>query len=119
MIQIILIIAGVYCLLAKSIKVTNRKILMKPQLVYLGIIVIAYSVLMGSIGDGLIVNLIYFVSLIGIVSLFAFRAKPSLSPENQGSGLKAEGVSSMRNLGILFICVLLLGAFFYVFLNKM
>jgi len=74
MLQIILLIVGIIVLSRKSIKLTNKKELKRPQTVYLGIFLILWSVVTFFIDFGPYSPTLFIVPFFAAI-IFSFFAK--------------------------------------------
>jgi len=85
MLQIVLMIIGVYILAKGKIKISSNRELSRPLSTYFGIIVIIWSALMfldTGVGFGAVYYLILWISLILISFIFLSKSKKINSEED-------------------------------------
>lgn len=109
MVQVVLVIVGIYLLAKGTVKISSDRELARPGSTYLGGALLAYGAGIQFIGDGLVSNLAYFVSLVAVVFFFAYRFG------TKKESLVEDGNETMRNLAILLIFLAILGVAGYFY----
>ena len=110
MIDILLIIIGLFILIRGRLKVSDTKEVVRPQSIYWGLIMIAYGIFLGFFMETitLIYDLIFFGSLIAISLFFMVKGKPIISSSAVESSKKTKG-----NLIILLVFIAIIVVVFY------
>ncbi len=109
MVQVLLIVVGIYLLAKGTVKISSDRELSRPGSTYLGIVLSVYGVGIQLVDDSLVSSIVYFASLVAVAFFFVHRfgvKKESLSED---------GKETMRNLAILlvFLAILLVLGYFY------
>jgi len=112
MVQILLIVLGLFILIKGNLKVSDTKEIVRPQSIYLGSIVIAYGIAVSFLPDQLIYSLIFYASLILILAIFLIKGKTITSSE-----AIVKSTNTKRNLIILLVFIAIVVAVFYFFLK--
>ena len=115
MLQLALIIIGIVVLVKGSLKVSDTRIVERPQSIYWGIIIILHGVAMSFLPtDRLVYTLALFGLLLIISAIFVVKGKKIESPE-----ALAKAKHTTRNALILLAVVAVLVGFFYFYFTNL
>lgn len=116
MIDILLIIIGLFILIKGRLKVSDTKEVVRPQSTFWGLIMIGYGIVLGFFLETtkLVYSLIFFGSLIVISLIFVIKGKTITSSSAIESSKKTK-----RNLIILLVFIAIIVAVFYFFFKRM
>ncbi len=108
MIQVLLVLFGLYCLITGKLKISSKKEIERPISTYFGLMFIAYAIGINYLPTGII----YEISFYGSLVLFSILL---ISQGNKVKITEEEGSKMRRNTGILIgFVVLLIAIFVYV-----
>jgi len=113
MIQVALILIGLFILIKGNLKVSDNKEIVRPQSIYWGLIIIIYGIVCGFLPTTQIIyGLIFWISLLLISIIFVMKGKMITSSE-----AVIKSTDTKRNLIILLIFIGIVAAVSYFFLK--
>ena len=112
MVQILLIILGLFILIKGRLRVSDTKEIERPGSIYWGIIIIAYGIAVYFLPDELLYTVLFYASLLIISAIFVIRGKKITAPD-----VSKKASDTKRNLIILLVFIAIMVAVAYFVLR--
>jgi len=113
MVQIVLILLGLFISIKGRLKVSDSKEIVRPQSIFWGLIIILYGLAVSFIPDDhLIYSLVFYISLVVISFIFIAKGRKIESTE-----ATSKSKDTKRNLVILLIFIAIIAAIAYFVLK--
>jgi len=108
MVQVLLIILGLFLLIKGKIKVSDTREIERPASIYWGIIIIIYGIAVSFLPDQLTYAILFYASLLLISAIFVIKGKKIITQD-----ASAKASDTKRNLIILLVFIAIIVAIFY------
>ncbi|OHA84390.1 MAG: hypothetical protein A2937_01470 [Candidatus Yonathbacteria bacterium RIFCSPLOWO2_01_FULL_47_33b] len=110
MLQVILVIFGILILIKGKLKVSDTKVISRPQSTYWGLVVLAYAVGLNFVPETLVYGIVFWISLLVVSITFVVKGETIA-----GVDITTKPTETKRNAMILLgFVVVLVVLFVYV-----